>query len=166
MRVSLVLAMARNRVIGRNNGLPWHLPEDLKHFKRITLGKPVLMGRRTFESIGKALPGRTNLVLTHRKDWEFPGVLPVHSVDEAVARAGVAEELACIGGAEVYRLVLPISTRIYLTRVEADVSGDTVFPPIDPAKWVERETRTVAADERNEYDMTFMTLERVAAGGS
>ncbi len=166
MRISLVVAMARNRVIGRDNGLPWRLPEDLRHFKRVTLGKPVLMGRKTFESIGKALPGRTNLVLTRHAHWQSPGAVTVHSIGEALERAEGAEELAGIGGAEVFDLLLPKATRIYLTRIDADVAGDTVFPPIDLSEWMEKESRRFAADERNAYDMTFMTLERVAAAAS
>jgi dihydrofolate reductase len=162
MLVSAVVAMARNRVIGRANALPWRLPEDLKRFKRITLGKPVLMGRRTFESIGKPLPQRTNLVLT-RQDWTSPGAVTVHSVQDAMARAAGAAELACIGGAEVFELLLPLTRRIHLTRIEADVPGDTLFPALDPAEWREVDCSKFAADERNSYDLTFLTLERVGA---
>ena len=156
--------MARNRVIGRGNALPWHLPADLKHFKAITLGKPILMGRRTFESIGKPLPGRTNIVLTRHPDWKQEGVLVVHSVAEALARIADRPELAGIGGAEVYQQLLPLATRIHLTRVEADVPGDTVFPPIEPSLWAEVGSTRQPADERNAYDMTFITLERVREG--
>ncbi len=165
MRVSLVVAMARNRVIGRDNALPWRLPEDLKHFKRVTLGKPVLMGRRTFESIGKPLPGRTNLVLTRHAQWRSPGTVTVHSISEALERAAGVDELAAIGGAEVFELLMPKATRIYLTRIDADIPGDTVFPPLDLSQWVQTESRVFAADERNAYGMTFMTLERAAAVG-
>jgi dihydrofolate reductase len=166
VRVSLVVAMARNQVIGRDNGLPWRLPEDLKHFKRVTLGKPVLMGRRTFESIGKPLPGRTNLVLTRAAGWQSPGAVTVHSVSEALARAGGAEELAGIGGAEIFELLLPMATRIYLTRIDAQIPGDTWFPSLEPSQWVELDSRKFAADERNNYDMTFVTLERARAVSS
>jgi dihydrofolate reductase len=161
--VSLVVAMARNGVIGRGNALPWHLPEDLKHFKAVTSGKPVLMGRKTFESIGKPLPGRTNLVLTRNAGWRAAGAVVVHSVAEAFERARDAPELAGIGGAEIFRLLLPLSSRIHLTRVEADIPGDTVFPPMDLSQWVELDCRRFAADERNAYDMSFMTLERSPA---
>jgi dihydrofolate reductase len=161
--VSLVVAMARNRVIGRDNALPWRLPEDLRHFKAVTMGKPVLMGRKTFESIGKPLPGRTNLVLTRDGDWAAAGTVVVHSIDEALARSGSANELACIGGAEIFQLLLPMATRIYLTRIDADIPGDTLFPKLDDSQWVELDSRRLAADERNAYDMTFVTLERVAA---
>jgi dihydrofolate reductase len=162
--VSLVVAMARNGVIGRDNSLPWHLPADLRHFKSITLGKPILMGRRTFESIGKALPGRTNLVLTRDARWRAEGVLVVHSLCDALAQVAGAAELAVIGGAEIFRLLLPQATRIHLTLVEADVAGDTSFPAIDSSQWIERDRRVYAADERNAYNMSFITLERLAAG--
>jgi dihydrofolate reductase len=167
--VSLVVAMARNNVIGRNNGLPWQrLPADLQHFKALTMGKPVLMGRKTFESIGRALPGRTNLVLTRDTGWKPDGVVVVHSISEALtgkagSGAAPAAEIAGIGGAEVYRLLIPLATRIHLTRIDADIPGDTVFPPLDYSQWVETDSRAVSADERNAYDMTFVTLERVPA---
>jgi dihydrofolate reductase len=162
--VSLVVAMARNEVIGRDNGLPWgRLPEDLKRFKAITLGKPVLMGRKTFESIGKPLPGRTNLVLTRDRLWQAAGTVVVHSLDEALASTRDSTEIAGIGGAEIYRLLMPLANRIYLTRIHADFAGDTVFPPLDRSAWRELESHEFAADERNAYDMSFVILERVPA---
>jgi dihydrofolate reductase len=161
--VSLVVAMARNHVIGRDNTLPWRLPEDLKHFKAVTLGKPVLMGRRTFESIGKPLPGRTNLVLTRDTAWKSDGAVVVHTLNEALARSDAAQELAGIGGAEIFRLLIPLASRIYLTRIDADIPGDTVFPPLDYSQWMEIDSRSFSADERNAYDMTFVTLERAQA---
>jgi dihydrofolate reductase len=152
--------MAHNQVIGRDNGLPWgRLPEDLKHFKAVTLGKPVLMGRKTYESIGKPLPGRTNFVLTRDRSWKADGVIAVHSLNEALT----GDALSGIGGAQIYRLLLPLASRIYLTRIDADVPGDTVFPPIDYSQWVQTQSRDFAADERNPYNMTFVTLERVPA---
>jgi dihydrofolate reductase len=157
--VSLVVAMARNNVIGRDNGLPWRLPADLQHFKSVTMGKPVLMGRKTYESIGKPLPGRTNLVLTRDSSWRARGVVVVHSIDEALR----GDELAGIGGAEIFQLLIPLATRIHLTRIEADIPGDTVFPPLDYSEWVETDSRSLAADQRNAYDMTFVTLERASA---
>jgi dihydrofolate reductase len=161
--VSLVVAMARNHVIGRDNALPWRLPADLKNFKAVTWGKPILMGRKTFESIGKPLPGRSNLVLTRDRDWRVEGVIVVHSLDEALEHVRDAPELAGIGGADVYRLLMPLASRIYLTRIDADIPGDTVFPPIDHSQWVELESRQLAADERNAFSLTFVTLERVRA---
>lgn len=162
MMISLVVAMARNQVIGRDNALPWgRLPEDLRRFRAITLGKPVLMGRKTFESIGRPLPGRTNLVLTRDPVWQAAGTVVVHSVDEALARARDSAELAGIGGAEIYRLLLPLASVIHLTRIHADIAGDTLFPPLDQSHWRVLESRDFAADERNAHDMTFVTLERV-----
>jgi dihydrofolate reductase len=158
--VSLVVAMARNRVIGRNNTLPWRLSDDLKRFKAITMGKPILMGRKTFESIGKPLPGRANLVLTRDRAWQATGVLTVGSIDEAIERSRRASELAVIGGAEVYQLALPVTDIIYLTRVEADVEGDTRFPELDAREWTEDVIGAQAADEKNQYPTTYLTLRR------
>ncbi|MFI4879297.1 MAG: dihydrofolate reductase [Steroidobacterales bacterium] len=152
--------MARNGVIGRGNAMPWHLPADLKRFKTLTLGKPILMGRRTYESIGRPLPGRDNLVLTRARDWRSQGVTVVHSVEEALQRAAAVPELAVIGGAEVYRLTLPLATRIHLTQVLADVDGDTFFPEFSLSEWRELESADHAADERHAYGMKFVTLER------
>jgi len=158
--ISLVVAMAHDNIIGRDNGLPWgRLPEDLKHFKSVTMGKPVLMGRKTFDSIGKPLPGRTNFVLTRDKSWKADGVVVVHSLDAALK----GDALSGIGGAEIYRLLLPLANRIYLTRIDADLEGDTVFPPIDYSKWMQTQVRDFAADDRNPYNMTFVTLERVVS---
>jgi dihydrofolate reductase len=159
--VSLVVAMARNHVIGRDNALPWRLPADLKHFKEVTWGKPILMGRKTFQSIGKPLPGRSNLVLTRDRGWKAEGVLVVHSLNEALEHVQDAPELAGIGGAEVFQVLMPLASRIHLTRIDADIPGDTVFPPIDYSQWVELDSRQLAADERNAFDMAFVTLERV-----
>jgi dihydrofolate reductase len=163
MRVALVLAMTRNRVIGRDNGLPWRLPADLKHFKATTLGKPILMGRKTFDSIGKPLPGRVNIVLTRDRSWSAEGLAVVHSVEEALTHVSGVDELACIGGAEIFDLLMPLTTRIYLTRIDADIPGDTFFPPLAPAEWREIRSERHVADERNAYDMAFVTLERVPA---
>jgi dihydrofolate reductase len=158
--VSLIVAMAQNGVIGRANGLPWRLPEDLKRFRAFTLGKAVLMGRKTFESIGRALPGRVNLVLTRDPSWSAPGVVVVHSMEAALAQAAASDELVVIGGAEIYRLVLPFARRIYLTHVHADVPGDTFFPDFDPTQWDDVECRLHPADDEHAYPVTFMTLER------
>ena len=158
--VSLIVAMAENGCIGRDNRLPWRLPEDLRRFKAVTLGKPVLMGRRTFESIGRPLPGRQNLVLTRDRSWRAAGVLAVHSLGQALGCARNAAELVGIGGAEVYRLLMPFARRIYLTLVHADIEGDTFFPALDPTQWADVECHRQPADERNPYALTFMTLER------
>ena len=153
--------MTRDRVIGRDNGMPWHLPDDLKRFKALTMGKPMLMGRKTFESIGKALPGRTSLVLTRDVHWRAEGVIVVHSLDDAFARAGTAAQMSVVGGADVFRLALPIAQRIYLTTIHAEIPGDTFFPPIEPAQWREVERTEHPVDDRHAYPMTFSTLERV-----
>lgn len=162
-RVALVVAMARNGVIGRGNGLPWTLPEDLRRFKATTMGKPLLMGRKTHESIGRPLPGRLNVVLTRDQGWRAPGVSVVHTLAQGLDAAGEAGELMVIGGAEIYRLVMPRAHRIYLTRVQADVAGDTYFPPLDPQEWVEVARDDYPADERNAFPLSFVTLERGAA---
>ncbi len=161
--ISLLVAVAENGVIGRDNGMPWHLPDDLRRFKALTMGKPMLMGRKTFDSIGKPLPGRTSLVLTHSRDWSAPGAVVVHSLDEAVERAGDAPELVIVGGAEVYRLALPRVRRIYLTRVLVSIEGDTVFPPLDETAWRETQREPHPADARHDYPMDFRVLERVTA---
>ena len=158
--ISLIVAMAQNGVIGRDNALPWRLPEDLKRFKEFTLGKPILMGRKTFEAIGRPLPGRANLVLTRDRDWRAKGVIAVHSVEEALLQTRTCDELVAIGGAEIYRLLLPLARRIYLTHVHADIPGDTYFPAFDPAQWDDVEFRSLPADERHAYPLTFVTLER------
>jgi len=158
--VSLIVAMAQNGVIGRANSLPWRLPEDLKRFRAFTLGKPILMGRKTFESLGRPLPGRANLVLTRDRGWFSHGVIVVHSVEEALTQAASSDELVAIGGAEIYRLVLPFARRIYLTHVHADVPGDTFFPDFDPTQWADVECSTHPADAEHAYQVTFVTLER------
>jgi dihydrofolate reductase len=161
--LSLIVAMAHNGVIGRDNALPWHLRQDLQRFKAQTLGKPILMGRKTFESIGRPLPGRTNIVLTRDPKWRAPGVIAVLTVEQALAQASGASELVAIGGAEVYRLVMPFVRRMYLTNVQADVPGDTYFPEFDPTQWADVDCDTHPADEHNDYPVTFVTLERRTA---
>lgn len=159
--ISLVVAVASNGVIGRDNAMPWHLPDDLQHFKRVTMGKPILMGRKTFDAIGRALPGRVNIVLTRDAAWSTQGVVTVHSLEEALLRTNAAAELCVIGGAEVFKLTLPLAQRIYLTHVHARVAGDAVFPALDPADWRETERNEHPADALHTYAMTFSTLERI-----
>jgi len=158
--ISLIVAMAQNGVIGRDNSLPWRLPEDLKRFRSFTLGKPILMGRKTFESIGRPLPERTNFVLTRDRSWLAPGVIVVHSVAEALSQAGASAELVAIGGAEIYRQLLPLARRIYLTHVHADVPGDITFPEFDSTQWADIDCSSQPADEEHAYPLTFVTLER------
>jgi dihydrofolate reductase len=161
--VSLIVAMADNGVIGRGNALPWRLPADLRRFRSLTLGKPVLMGRRTFESIGRPLAERVNLVLTRDRHWAAEGARTVRTVQEALAQARGCPELVAIGGAEVYRLVLPLARRIYVTQVHAVVDGDTFFPAFDRGEWRDVESSAQPADERHAYPLSFVTLERRGA---
>ncbi|HEY4772592.1 MAG TPA: dihydrofolate reductase [Steroidobacteraceae bacterium] len=160
--MSLLVARASNGVIGRDNALPWRLPADLRRFKALTLGKPILMGRRTFESIGRALPGRMNLVLTRDRAWQAPGALVVHDLNEALAQVGNAPELVIIGGADLFKLFLPLAERIYLTDVHARIPGDTHFPELEAGEWRELEQTTHAPDADHAHAMTFRTLERRA----
>jgi dihydrofolate reductase len=157
--ITLVVAVADSGVIGRDNTLPWHLPEDLKRFKRITMGKPIVMGRKTFESIGKPLPGRENIVVTRDANYLRAGVTIVHDAEAAVRAAGAAPEVMVIGGAELFRQFLPRARRIHLTRVHGDIAGDVMWPALDDT-WdvVEREKH--AADERHPYAMTFELWEK------
>ncbi len=159
-RLELVVARARNGVIGRGNQLPWHLPEDLRYFKRLTMGLPILMGRRTWDSIGRPLPGRQNIVLSTRHDFAPAGATVVHSLDAAVAAAGAVDALRVIGGAGVYRLCLPRAAVVYLTEVEAEVEGDAYFPALEPGEWQERGREARPADEKHEYPYAFVTLVR------
>jgi dihydrofolate reductase len=170
MKLSLVWAMARNRVIGRNNKLPWHLPEDLRYFKRITMGKPVIMGRKTFESIGRSLPGRTNIVVTRNPQWSAKGVKTVDSLDAArklcedIAEIDGCEEAMVIGGAQIYAMALPLADRLYLTEVHADVEGDAVFPEFDRSDWVEVSREDFEASGPNPYNYSFLVLDKRSIG--
>ena len=154
-----IVAMADNGVIGRGNGLPWRLPDDLKRFKALTMGHVLLMGRRTYDSIGRALPGRRNLVLTRNPGWQAPGCEPVGSIGDALALSGEAE-LFVIGGAEVFSLSWPAIGRIELTEVHADVEGDTRLAGFDRAAWREVAREPHAADSRHAYPCDFVTLLR------
>mgnify|MGYP001814615012 FL=1 len=162
MKLSLIAAMAENRVIGHENRLPWHLPADLQHFKTITLGKPVLMGRKTWESIGRPLPGRTNIVITRDADYVAEGCVVAHSLEEAVRAAGEAAEVMVIGGAQLYRQALPLADTLYLTLVHAEIQGDTRFPAWQPGEWRETARSDHEADDRNPHAYSFITLERQA----
>lgn len=135
MRISLVAAMGPNQEIGKDNQLLWHISEDLKNFKRLTLNKPILMGRKTYESIGRALPHRLNIVLTRRPDFSAPGVLTIHSLDELKVHLKNDEELMVIGGGEVYRLMLPMASRLYLSKVDYRGDADTFFPEFNEKEW-------------------------------
>jgi dihydrofolate reductase len=160
MRRSLVVAVSRNGVIGRDNKLPWRLPADLAFFKRTTMGQPVIMGRRTYESIGKPLPGRLNIVVTRQEDFEAPGCTVVHSLDEAYRAAGNADTVAVIGGSALFAEALPEADTVYLTEVDAEVEGDVFFPPFDRARFRETELERHAADDRHAYPFRILKLER------
>ncbi|WP_312367475.1 dihydrofolate reductase [Stenotrophomonas sp.] len=162
-RLSLIAALDRNRGIGHDNAMPWHLPDDFKHFKALTLGKPILMGRKTAQSLGRVLPGRTNLVLTRSGQVPFAGMRAVASLEEAwaIAAGEGAEELCVIGGGEIYRLLLDQATDLHLTWVDAVVVADTHFPEVDPAVWREVESQAHAADERHAFAFRFVHYVRV-----
>jgi dihydrofolate reductase len=162
--VSLVVAVAANGVIGRDNRMPWHLPEDLAYFKRLTLGHPVVMGRKTYESIlvtlGKPLPGRTNIVVTRQPGFSAPGCTVAASVDAALAAARDADEVFVIGGAEIYRLALQRADRVYLTRIDAAFAGDIRFPALDPAEWREASREDHPPAGERAFGFAFLRYER------
>ena len=159
--ITLIVAVADSGVIGRDNTLPWHLPEDLKRFKRLTMGKPMVMGRKTFESIGKPLPGRQNIVVTRDANYHGAGITVVHDLDAALHAAGAAPEIMVIGGAELFRLCLPRAGRIHLTRVHGDIAGDVKWPALDIREWQVIERERHDADQRHAYAMTFEVWEKV-----
>ncbi len=165
-RISLIVARARNGVIGANGRLPWHLPADLRHFRRLTMGKPVLMGRRTYQSIGRPLPGRENLILTRNVGFQAPGCTCVYCWEEALRLAAPAPELMVIGGAELYRQLLPHAERIYLSEIEADFPGELRFPALRAGEWIELCRERRAADARNPCALSFITLQRRVSGAA
>lgn len=136
-RISIIAAIANNRVIGIDNTLPWHLPEDLKHFKALTTGHHILMGRKTYESLGRPLPNRTSVVITRTRNSPIPGCIVANSIEDAIAACGADDEIFFIGGAELYRQALNFADRIYLTEIQADFEGDAWFPEFDPLHWKE-----------------------------
>lgn len=158
--MSLIVAMARNRVIGVNNTLPWHLPADLKHFKALTMGHHIVMGRKTYESIGKLLPGRTSVVVTRNTDYVQPGVVVVNSLEAAIPACGNVEEIFVIGGAELYCQAITLADRIYLTEIDADVSGDAHFTEFNTMQWQETGRVNHAPDEKNQYPYHFVVYDR------
>ena len=161
MRRSLIVARARNGAIGLANAMPWHLPADLAHFKRTTLGHPVIMGRRTWESIGRALPGRRNIVVSRTPGFRAPGAEVVGSLAAAWEAVRDADEAFVIGGAQLYADALPQADRIYLTDMAGEVEGDTFFPALDARQWRETLLGEHPADERNRFALRFLLLERV-----
>jgi dihydrofolate reductase len=163
MIISLVVAAAQNNAIGKAGKLPWCLPNDMKYFKNVTWGMPVIMGRKTFEILGKPLSGRKNIVITHQRNWKADGVVAVKSLEDAlfVAKETDAKEVMVIGGGEIYRMVFAKTKRIYLTRVKAEPEGDTFFPDIDPKEWKLVRQKDHDADEKNEYGYSFQIWERI-----
>lgn len=166
MKLAMIWGMSRNRTIGRNNALPWHLSEDLKYFRRVTMGKPIIMGRKTWESIGKPLPGRSNIVITRDPAYSAEGVKVVRTLEDAISLAenialiDGAEEAVVIGGAQIYAQALPLAQRLYMTQVHAEVDGDTFFPQFDLTQWNEIGHEDFAASGPNPYDYSFVVLER------
>ncbi len=166
MQIAVIAAVAENGVVGRDNQLPWQLPGDLPYFRRMTMGKPVVMGRKTWDSIGQPLPGRTNIVISRQQGLELEGARVVDTMEEALALAeAVAEidgvtELMVIGGAEIYALALPLAQRLYLTEVHAQVTGDARFPDWDRSEWRESSRDRHVAGDSNPYDYSFVVYER------
>lgn len=152
--------MSENRVIGQHNKLPWHLPADLKHFKKLTMDKPVVMGRKTFESIGKPLPGRTNIIITHNTAFRADNCSVVHSIQEAIDKSKTSNELMIIGGASCYEQALPLADRMYLTLIHSTFPGDAFFPCYAENEWLEIERSDQRPDENNPFSYSFIVMER------
>jgi dihydrofolate reductase len=161
-RISIIAALARNRAIGRDNAMPWRLPEDLKRFKRLTTGHTVIMGRKTFESIGSPLPGRSNVVITRSRDWSPSGCAVVSSLEAALSAVDKAQDAFVIGGAQIYALAMPFAGRLYLTEIDRDFEGDAFFPEVERSRWreVSRERRVSAGPDT--FDYAFVEYERNA----
>jgi len=161
--IALVVAMDRNRVIGKDNKLIWHLPADLKFFKNLTTGHPIIMGRKTYEAIGKSLPNRTNIIITRQQDYKAEGCLAAHSLNEALMMAQqIDSEIFVIGGAEIYKQAMFLADTIYLTEVHHAFEGDTFFPEIDSLLWTETSRENFKADEKHAYDYSFVKLKAEA----
>jgi dihydrofolate reductase len=160
MKISLIVAMARHRVIGLNNQMPWHLSADLKKFKQITLGSPILMGRKTFESIGRPLPGRTNIVISRNPDYQQAGCLVFNCLEDALAACQHEPEVFVIGGSALYTALLPLADTLYLTEIKQAFSGDTFFPDINSADWIEKEREDIDDDPTVTFSYSFLKLEK------
>ena len=167
MIISQIVAVSLNNVIGVNRGLPWHMPSDLKYFREKTLGHHIVMGRRNYEAEGKALPDRVNIVLTRNPDYQIPDGMVVHKLEDAVeiARKAGESELFIVGGEEIYRLAMPFTDRIYLTRIHVEVEGDTFYPGLDMKIWKEVSRISNKKDDRNPFDYDFLVYERLRKSG-
>lgn len=163
MTISLVVAAATNNAIGMDGKMPWHLPNDMKHFKNVTWGMPIVMGRKTFDSLGKALPGRKNIVITRQHGWKADNTVAVKNIEDAlfVAKETDAKEVMVIGGGEIYKVLFDKAQRIYLTRVEAEPEGDTFFPVLVQGQWHLVSQKNHEADEKNAYNYSFQVWERI-----
>lgn len=159
--ISIIAAMDRNRLIGKDNTLPWRLPADLAHFKQVTMGKPIIMGRKTWDSLGRPLPGRTNVVVTRDRDFSAAGCVVVHSMDEALTAADGHEEIMIIGGSSFYEQALPLADRMYLTVIDDAFEGDAWFPDYDTQQWQVITEERHGPDEKNAHSYTFLQLDRV-----
>jgi len=159
-RLSIIVAMAKNRVIGAGNRIPWHLPGELQMFKRITMGHHIVMGRNTWESIGRLLPGRTSVIVTRRADYVVAGAIVAGSLDSALAACGDDSEIFVIGGAQLYAAALPLARRIYLTTVDAEISGDTFMPPFNFAEWHGKSGESHESDAKNPYRYALTIYDR------
>ena len=162
-RLSIIAAMARNRVIGAANKIPWRLPGELQMFKAITMGHHIVMGRNTWESIGRLLPGRTTVIVSRQRDYRIPGAISAASLEEAIAACGNDDEIFVIGGAQLYAAALPQANRIYLTTVDAEVAGDTLMPQFDIAQWRALSSQAFSADAKNPYNYKLTVYERDCA---
>lgn len=162
MKISIIVAVSENNVIGKDGSIPWHIPQDLKHFKDLTMGHHVIMGRKTHESIGKPLPGRTNIILSRDLTYKSEGAITVESIDEAIslARSQNDSEIFIIGGEEIFKLALPYADRIYLTNVHGKFGGDAFFPKLDPIKWQQVSCEVHLRDQQNPYPFDFCTYEK------
>lgn len=160
MIVSIIVAIAENNAIGKGNQLLWRMPADLKHFKNATTGHTVIMGRKTFDSVGKPLPNRRNIVITRNSDLKIDGVEVVNTLEKAIALCDQDEEVFIVGGAEIYKMAMSLTDKIYLTVIHGVFDADTFFPVIDPELWQETEVVDNTADEKNPFDYTFSTLVR------
>jgi dihydrofolate reductase len=160
--ISLIVAATKNHVIGKDGAMPWHLPADLQYFKKITMGKPIIMGRKTFDSIGRPLPGRRNIVVTQNRAWSHQGVEVVHDIADALTLVQ-KDEAFVIGGATLYAAALPVASRVYLTAIDATIDGDTFFPALDQQTWREIAHEHRAKDEKNAHDLDFIVYARERA---